>query len=218
MLKIELKEETSVFTSDGKEVGKVNRFVLDPATDEVTHIVVQKGWLLPEDKVVPFEMVRSADEDKVILNEGIDDFDQLPAFEETHFIKINNDGIDPSGTRTYAPAYYWYPSYENIGYPAYGLGRPVWPPTEVRQNIPENTVPLKDGSNVISSDRKHVGDVERLFIEPNSNKVTHFLISQGLLFKDHKMVPVSWVKSVEEDKVNLTVPSKVLETLPAYKV
>jgi uncharacterized protein YrrD len=70
---------------------------------------------------------------------------------------------------------------------------------------------------VISSAGKHVGDVERLFLEPEFRNVTHFLIRQGLLFKDPKMVPVNWVKSVEENKVNLTVSSGVLEDLPAYK-
>ncbi len=216
MQELQVKEGTPVFTSDGKQAGKINRFVLDPTSEEVTHIVVEKGWLLPEDKVVPFEMVESASKDKVTLKKDIGDFDQLPPFEETHFIQANGEGIPVTGGRTYyAPAYYWYPPPNGyVGYPAYGLPYPTWPPVVVQQNIPENTVPLKQGANVISLDGKHVGDVERLFVDPESKKVTHFLISKGLLFKDHKVVPTNWVKSVEEDKVNLTVSSKLLEDLP----
>ncbi len=220
MLKLEIKEGTPVFTSDGKEVGKINRFVLNPVTDEVTHLVVQKGWLLPEDKVVPFEMVDSASEDKVTLKKDLDDFDQLPPFEETRFVQAKpGEGIPVTGGRThYVPTYYWYPPPNGyIGYPAYGLPYPTWPPTVTQQNIPANTVPLENGSNVISSDGKHVGDVERLFVEPESKKVTHFLISQGLLFTDRKMVPVNWVKSVKENEVDLTVSSQFLEALPAYQ-
>ncbi len=218
---VQLREGTSVFTSGGKEVGKVNRFIIDPATEEVTHIVVEKGWLLPEDKVVPFEMVRSATEDKVVLKENLDDFNELPPFEETHFVRANREGDRGAGRTppdSYVPAYYWYPPpYGYMGYPAYGLGSAAWPPTVTQQNIPANTVPLKDGSNVISSDGRHVGDVERLLVEPDSGKVTHLLISQGLLFKDHKMIPTNWVQAVEEDKVNLKVSSRVLEDLPPYK-
>ncbi len=220
MLKLEIKEGTPVFTSDGKEVGKINRFVLNPATDEITHIVVQKGRLLPEDTVVPFEMIDSTSEDKVVLKEDAKDFDQLPPFEETHFVQANSgNGIPVTGSRTYyAPAYYWYPPPNGyIGYPAYGLPYPTWPPSVTQQNIPENTVPLQNGSNVISSDEKHVGDVERLFVEPHSKKITHFLISHGVLFKDHKMVPVNWVQSVEENKVHLTVSAEVLKDLPPYQ-
>lgn len=224
MLKVELKEGTNVFTSGGKEVGKINRFILDPKTNEVTHIVVQKGWLLPEDKVVPFDRVRSATEDKVILNENIDDFNQLPPFEESHFVRVSDeDGLNASRrTGEYpsyrsAPAYYWYPPSGYVGYPAYGMGLAPWPPMETQQNIPANTIPMKEGIDVVSSDGKHVGDVERLFVERETNKATHFLISQGLLFKDHKLVPASWVKSATEDKVQLAVSAKVLESLPSYQ-
>jgi sporulation protein YlmC with PRC-barrel domain len=220
---MELKEGMSVVTPGGEEVGKVNRFVLDPATNEVTHIVLQKGWLLPEDKVVPFEMVREGSEGKIILSEEVGDFEQLPPFEETRFIRATDerpgDGT-PEGDPAYhyTPAYYWYPSHANIGYPGFGLGYYAWPPAgETRRNIPEDTIPLKEGTDVISSDGEHVGDVERLIIEPDSGRATHFVISQGLLFKDRKLVPAHWVRMVEEDQVHLVVSARLLERLPAYE-
>jgi uncharacterized protein YrrD len=213
---MELKAGTSVFTPGGEELGKVSRFVLDPAKNEVTHLVIQKGWLLAEDKVIPFDMVSTADEEKVRLKEEIGDIDQLPPFEETHYIETNRPGPGPESVPgyRYAPAYYWYPPYGFAGYPGgyYGL-----PPTETVRNIPADTVPISEGSNVVSSDGNHVGDVERLFVDPASNKATHFLISQGLLFKEHKLVPAHWVKSVEEGKVHLVVSSELLERLPDYR-
>ncbi len=216
---MELKEGTSVFTLSGEEVGKINRFVLDPATNEVTHIVVQKGWLLPEDKVVPIAMVSTATEERVELNQKIDDPDQLPPFEETHFVEVTEKDISSTGPSTYryAPAYYWYPPSGYIGYPAFGPGYYGWPPVETTRNIPADTIPLKEGADVISSDGEHVGDVERLFVNAESNKATHFLISEGLLFKERKLVPAHWIRSVEENKVNLAVPSRLLERLPAYQ-
>jgi uncharacterized protein YrrD len=219
---IELKEGTRVFTPGGEEVGRVNRFVLDPASDEVTHIVIEKGWLLPEDKVVPFEMVDTAGEDKVILREELGDFDELPPFEEAHFINVTDDDPNRPGPAAapvypYAPAYYWYPSRMDIGFPSASLGYYPAVPTETTRNIPEGTVPLKEGTNVMSSDDEHVGDVERLFVDADSNKVTHILISQGLLFKDRKLVPAHWIKAVEENEVSLAVPSRLLERLPSYE-
>jgi uncharacterized protein YrrD len=218
-LKMELKEGTSVFTASGEEVGKINRVVLDPATNEVTHIVVQKGWLLPEDKVVPLRMVSSATEEKVVLNEDTGDFEQLPPFEETHYVELPEGDTSPAkqSNYRYAPAYYLYPPSGYTGYPAYGLGYYGWPPIVTQQNIPENTIPLKEGSKVISSDDEHVGDIERLIVDPDSNRATHFLISQGLLFRERKLVPADWVRSVEEDRVHLAVPSKLLERLPAHE-
>ena len=238
MSKLELREGAGVYTPGDEQVGKVNGFVLDPATNEVTHIVVQKGWLFPDDKVLSFDMIASADEDRVVLKENIGDIDELPAFEETHFISPREADITrQGGTRpveerrraetiqedasegrsaalSVAPAYYWYPPHGYVGYPVgyYGL-----PPLETVRNIPADTIPVKEGTDIMSSDGKHVGDVERLLVEPNSNKATHFVISQGVFFKDRKLVPTHWVRSVDEDKIHLSVNSELLEQLPSYE-
>lgn len=214
---MELKEGTSVFTPNGDEVGRINRFVLHPATNEVTHIVVQKGWLFPEDKVVPMSMIRTATEDRLVLNQ-VEDADQLPAFEETHYIELNSGDLNPTGPAAYryAPAYYWYPPSGYLGYPELGpayYGLPV----ETTRNIPADAVPLKEGANVMTADGEHVGDVERLFVDSESSKVTHVLISEGFLFKERKLIPAHWLRSVEEDKVFLAVPATLLERLPAYQ-
>lgn len=219
MLNVELKEGTKVETSDGKELGRISRFVLNPETNEVTHIVVQKGWLLPEDKVIPFDRLSSATDDKVILNEDIRDFDELPPFEESHYIRAS-DRDTRTGRADNDPisaGYYWYPPNGYLGYPAYGMGPYSWPPAETVQNIPADTVPLKEGTNVFSSDGEHIGDVERLLIASSSNTVTHLVISQGTFFQDRKLVPANWIRSVTEGAVQLLMSSDVLRRLPAYE-
>jgi uncharacterized protein YrrD len=235
MAKLELREGAGVFTPGDEQVGRVSGFVLDPATNAVTHIVVQKGWLLPEDKIIPFDMVTSATEDRVALNRNIENVDDFPAFEQTHYITPRDaDGslanTSPSEERrraeivreeasegmsaalSYAPAYYWYPPQGYIGYRAGGL-----PPMETIRNIPEGTVPLKEGTDILSSDGEHVGDVERLLVEPDSNQVSHVLISQGVFFKDRKLIPMHWVTSVTEENVHLSVTSEFLKQLPSYE-
>lgn len=224
MKQIELKEGTSVFTPHGREVGKINRIVLDPETNEITHIVVQKGWLFSEDKVIPFDRVRSTNDDKVVLDVNINDFDQLPPFEETHYVGIS-DGDKAARTTpadaypadVFVPGFYWYPPYGFAGNQAYGLPYYTWPRTETEQNIPANTVALKKGTRVLTSDEKHVGNVEQLMLEPNSRKVTHFLISEGFFFKDRKLIPANWIKSATDDEVRLNVSSGVLNRVPAYQ-
>jgi uncharacterized protein YrrD len=218
---MELKEGMSVYAPDGEEIGKINRFVLDPATNEITHLVIEKGKLFSEDKVLPFRMIYPAGE-RVVLKEATGDLEKLPAFEEKYFVRAD-DGEDviATGNNTHTQrnpsTFFWYPSVVNTGFPAYELENPSVTPVEIRRNIPDGAVSLKEGANVISSDGKHVGDVERLFLETGSNRATHFLISQGLLFKDQKLVPIDWVKSMEEDQVRLAVTSQVLERLPSYQ-
>jgi len=222
MLKnMELREGVGVFTSDNKQVGKINRFILDPETNEVTHVVVQKGWLLSEDKVVPLGMISSATGEKVILTREAEDFNKLPPFEESHFVRTYDDDFHrpEDAADSLSPVYFWYPPllYPNHG--AYGMPNSPLAPlahVETRRNIPDETVPLQEGANVISSDDKHVGDVERLFLDASSKKVTHFLIAKGLFFKEHKLIPIHWVKYVGEKTVRLLVSAELLERLPDY--
>lgn len=215
---MQLKEGTGVFTAQGEEIGKINRIVLNPVSKEVTHIVVQKGLLFPEDKVVPVEWIESADADRVTLSLNSADVQNLPPFEEVYYVSLDEAERRrlanlPHG---YTPAYYWYPPY---GLPAYPFTA-VIPPNvamETERNIPSNTVPLKEGADVISAEGEHVGDVERVFTDPDSNMATHFLISQGLLLKERKLVPANWISSIEEEKVHLAVGEKLIEQLPAYQ-
>lgn len=123
-------------------------------------------------------------------------------------------GGEPKYYPVPGPAYYWYPPHGYAGFP---VGYYGWPAVDTTRNIPEGTTPLKEEADVISSDGEHVGDVGRLFVEPDKNRVTHFTISQGLLFRDQKLVPAHWVKSVEEDKVHLSVSSEFLRGLPSHE-
>ena len=220
MLKnMEIKEGVGVFMPDGEQVGKVNRFVLNPATNEVTHIVVQKGWLLPEDKVIPLRMLSSATPEKVVLNSAVGDFSELPPFEEEYFVRATDEPERPNDDLNdeRIPAYYWYPPRVHPVYPPFTLDYYPWLPLETKRNIPEETIPLKDGAQVISSDGKHVGSIERLLIEPSFNRATHLVIKHGTLLKERRILPTYWVGSVEEDKVYLLVSSQLVNRLPLYE-
>jgi uncharacterized protein YrrD len=214
----ELKEGTSVFTPDGDELGEINRFVLDPETHKVTHTVIRAGWLLTEDKVVPFDMV-STTEGGLVLSDKIQDLDQLPPFKDAHYVEISDRDREAGEMDNYpsGPAYYWYPPFGDPGYPAYGLGRYGFPPADTGQNVPTGTMALQEGIGVLSSDGELVGLVKRLLVDELSDEVTHFLISENLSFKEHKLVPARWVRSVTEDLVRLHVSSQLLERLPAYE-
>jgi uncharacterized protein YrrD len=213
---MELKEGTSVFSADHEEVGNINRVVLNPVTTQLTHIVVQKGLFFPEDRVVPIDWIASADVDRVVLSVNASEIQDLPPFEETHYIRLDEAEINRAHhpASDYPPYYYWYPSF--------GTPSPVFPPStmsgvipQTGQNIPEDTVALKEGTDVISADGDHIGDVEHVLVDPDSNQATHFLISKGLLLKEKKLVPADWISRVTEEKVYLAVGSRLVDQLPA---
>ena len=218
---MEFKDGTEVKTSNGDKVGTIDRVVLDPKTDQVTHVVVRKGFLLPEDKVVRVEDIASASEDTVMLRNDIENLNDLPPYEERYYVPWEDvEDRHAAGPNKAAP-YYWYPPvgaawWGTPGYAGdYGYA-PYLTPVEVVHNIPEGTVALKKGAKVYSSEGDHVGNVERLFVSADE-RISHFVISEGLIFKSKKLVPTSWVTDVTEDEVYLSVAKKVLDRLEDFE-
>jgi sporulation protein YlmC with PRC-barrel domain len=104
------------------------------------------------------------------------------------------------------PVYPGYPGYPERPYVA-----------ETEQNIPEDTVALAEGAKVYGSDGEHVGDVEQVFMDAQTDQATHLVISRGLLLKERKLVPTTWATTVGEDEVYLSVDSSFMDRLPDYK-
>src|SRR5258706_5506589 len=177
-LKMQFKQGANVSTYDGKNVGSVDRVVLHPNTKEVTHIVVRKGFLFNEDKIIPLDLVASASEDKVTLRRDAAHLDKLPPFEEVHYIPLDESEVATAAYPLgWASPYYWYEPL--MGATNYAAGYVPYR-SETEQNIPEDTVALKEGARVISEDDQHVGNVERVFTRSDNDRATHFLISAGL--------------------------------------
>ena len=219
--KLEFKEGVDVYAADGRQVGRINRFVLDPATNEVTHIVVQAGWLLAADRIVALYMIESATEDEVILNIDAGDLDILPPFDEKYFISTTEEetGVKKDVFPRPVACYYWYPLQDQaqMAYLTYGLAYFPWPPAKKHWIVPEETASLKAGSRVISSDKRHVGDIEHLFVESASNRAAYLVLSRGQLTQERKCIPAHWIKYVDEDRVRLVVSSQLLRRLPSYE-
>lgn len=193
---MELKNGTSVMTIDGKDAGSLHRVVIKPETNEITHVVVQKGLITTEDKVIPIVKVASTSNDKISLTCTSDELKEMSPLE------INDYGSDSEGQ-----------VFDRLGGGMYTA-----PPAahnvlrEKARTIPDDLVALKEGAPVISQDGRHVGNIEKVFAE--SGKVTHFIASQGILLKTRKAIPIEWVQTLSDEEVKLTVAANQLDDLP----
>lgn len=245
---MKLDKDARIFTVGGEDIGNLNRFVLDPRTKKVTHIVFEHGLLTKTEYLVPMELVDRIDETGIHLRElPVDSFIELQRFEETDYVITDEHAFLESGYASDNPtgAYYYYPSA-----PLLGMGGPtVIPPSnnprvqspvgyndagnvplrmsdpgaeppvrkEIEENIPEGTVALKEGAKVISSDGKHIGDIERLVMNPQGKQATHLLVTKGLLTKEKKLLPIDWVDQLGEEEVHLVVDAPLIDRLPRYE-
>jgi uncharacterized protein YrrD len=218
---MQFKENAVVLTSSGQKVGRIDRVVINPKSHEVTHFVVKKGLLFTEDKVIAIDDVDSATEERVLLKKGRQDPDDFPDFEETQYVPVKEDRTaegQSSGGRD--PLAWYYPLPGGAWWRARNFDYPGMPkPSYVRKtdtNIPEGTVALEEGAKVLSADGEHVGDIERVYADDEEQRVTHLVISQGLVSKSRRLIPSMWVDSVSEEIVRLSVGERFIEALPQY--
>lgn len=215
-----LKKGADVYSSQGEKLGTLERVVLDPETKEVTHLVIGKGFLFKTNKLVDMDMIDPTIEDKITLSSSKQQLENFQDFEETHYVDLEqseNPGSDE------LPASYWYPPINMVWWRAGGTDNPIYYPgmpayvARTTQNIPEGTVALEEGAKVVSADRKHIGNIKQLIVDPQDNRVTHLVINEGVLFKERKLVPVTWISEIDESEVHLSVASDFLSRLPAYE-
>lgn len=211
-----LVKGADVYSSSGEKIGTLSRVVIDPNTNEVTHLVIERGLLFTTDKLVPIGLFNSENQEKIILLDSDLDLTALEDFQNDDYVNLGPTEYSQGEVESS----YWYPP---INYAWWRTGTqmlsPPMPLYTVRaaQNIPEGTVALEEGARVVSADDKHVGNIEQLIVDSQDNRVTHLVISEGLFFKEHKLVPVLWISTLGEQQVRLSVNSRTLERLPAYK-
>lgn len=218
---MQFRENAGVFTANGDKVGHIAKVVMSPRTKEVTHLIVREGFLFTEDKVLPIVMVRHATDEQVTLRSDLGEktIDNLPRYEEHYFVPADLADYQNDAAVAYPTAGYLYP-YGPAGlyggYPAFWAeGDPRY--VERRgENIPDDTIALSTGADVVTSDDRHVGHLEQVIVDEDNDRATHFVIAQGLFFKDRKLVPTSWISGVTQDKVELSVTSGLLARLPSY--
>jgi uncharacterized protein YrrD len=211
------RENADVLTFGGEKIGRIERVVVDPATDKVTHLVVKKGLLLTRDKVVPVDQIESTAEEQVVLKKIAAEPDAFPNFEETEHIPVA--GIEEFERREaeQAQRVIWYhtrielPWWSRGPYP--GSSKPLFV-KKTRRNIPEGTIPLEEGAKVVDAGGDAVGEIEEVYAEPEEHRVTHLLISRGTFSKEKKLIPSMWVKDIFENSVRLSVKNEVIESLP----
>jgi uncharacterized protein YrrD len=209
---MQLNQGARIFTANGKEVGHLDRVVIDPKTKEITHIVIHQGFLFTKDKVVNVESINTGEEDRITLWMNDRDLADLPDFEETQYVlsgRSQEGGSMVSGPIGIAPApMYSYPPHSSPNYTK-----------QVKQNIPEETVAVKEGAKVTARDGKELGYVEQIITRAHDDHVLYFLVSipTGLLSKEKKMIPSRWIDRLNQNEVHLAVEAKAVEKLPTLE-
>ena len=177
--------------------GRVTQVVLDPIADTVTHLMVEPEHRKGVGRLVPIERVEVRN-DHVDLDYTRAEFDKLQIAEEVRFL----EGVEG------------YPGYDPddvLLWPYFGGNTTV--PVTV-DTLPVGQVAVQRGEEVHATDGR-VGEVEGLIVDGRNHHVTHFVLKEGhLLGRKEVAIPISAVKSVDENGVALTISKHAVGDLP----
>jgi len=173
--------------------GKVSRLIIDPATEAVTHLVIQPKHRLGVGRLVPLDLVDTT-AGGIRLRCTVEEFGELEPAQETELIDDGTAGLGIGGLN--APM---------------GLISPVQ--TMVQDVVPLGEADVDRGDPVYALDGE-IGRVQGLMVDPDDHRVTHVLLEEGHLWGRKKVsIPVSAVTGVENG-IRLSLTKRQVEDLP----
>ena len=173
--------------------GKVSRVIIDPATETVTHLVIEPKHRLGVGRLVPLDLVDTVAGD-IRLRCTVEEFGQLEPAQETELIEDATGSLGPGALNT-----------------AMGVTSPV--PIMVEDVVPLGEAGVERGEPVHALDGE-IGRVQGFLVDPDDHRVTHVLLEEGHLWGRKKVsIPVRAVTGVENG-IRLSLTKKQVEDLP----
>ncbi len=205
---MQFRNGAEVLTREGTKLGTVERLVMDPSQDVVTHLVVSKGFLFPKERVLRVALVTEASHDTIVVGPDIDP-DQLPEFEESHYLRLEDAAAGENLERQPVPLVWATPIFE-----ADLAGYPLYPSDTVREttrNVPEGSHVVKAGSSVVTADGETVGKVNEVHVS-DSGRLISIEVGRGW-FKNEQAIPAHLIRTIDDDLVVLAVGQSTISQL-----
>ncbi|MBI3941753.1 MAG: BON domain-containing protein [Chloroflexi bacterium] len=200
------------------QCGTLNKVIVNPDTAEVTDIVVEKGFLLKDDLVVPVTAVESADGEEVRLSIDSEQLKEHPVYNATQFTIPEPDAAVPPGFKTGDFMYWLQPT--GMGQPYVPEGNSLIAPDPYEEGYPKERVEipeahslpaaydtLEKGTKVVGPDGE-IGHVDHLLADGRTEKITHLLVKRND-GKGDISIPLSQVQQIDKDRILVSGPVSV---------
>lgn len=198
---MQIPMDVEVQCTDGP-AGHTAAIIVDPASKQVTHVVVKgKGTLMGE-FLVPVDMVDQATPHAVILRWSREKLAEADRFDKA--IIVDQGGISPEGGMMWP-----YAGVDDINF-----GSPS-PSTYIQvEQVPGSEIAVHVGAHVDATDGR-VGKIDEFVIDRESGTITHIILRHGHLWsKEEISVPVSAIDHIADDIVYLKLDKAGVEALP----
>ncbi len=205
-------------TSDGQDIGSIDRLILDPDTNQVKAAVIRKGVFLRRDIEAPRDLLDVLPDGAIRLAATAKEAHSLPEFLPSAYTTPPADYPLPAGYSAES-------MYVPYGYGLGGLGvTPLGMMTDTavsrevsaawrRQDL-ENAV-VQEGSVVLGHDGEQVGEVHQLTFDEQTGVLTHIVVRKGFLFTKDTELPASLIGGVSDGVVTLSAATEEVKSAMA---
>jgi sporulation protein YlmC with PRC-barrel domain len=215
-----LRHGAHVESADGKDLGRLHSVVVDPRDNEVTHIIVNAGPHFPEPGFgapelinVPIEQMEDAGEDKVVLRSSRDEFRKLPQWVERDFTPAVP--TEPEGKRPNYAHQLWDTGAALAASFASLLTGIAVPAETVKKASFEREI-LNDAPVWRLEPHTHVGDVERVLVDEETDEIKELVIRRGAFFGEDVVLPMDYVTEIQDGVVHVQLTDEELHGLQTY--
>ncbi len=199
---MEIALDVDVHCTDGR-CGRSTYIILNPTTEQVTHLVVKEREAPHEERSVPVRWIAKTTPDVILLDRTKSEFAKRAPFQQTDYVQtdIPQHATDPKLTLLWP---YAVPVKRIVD--------------EKVKRIPPGELAVRRGARVRATDGR-VGRVDEFIVGPESGNITHLVLRErNLLSQKEVSVPLADIERIEENTVFLKLDKKSVKALPAIPV
>ena len=214
---MDISVNATVQCSDGPG-GRSTYVVVNPITEQVSHIVVKQKQPPHVERLVPAHFVKATAPKQIELSCTRDQLSRFRPFVETEIVRVRAPLLDSANR-----AYHGDEDIMSLPYTRMELSQTVEEAslsvTPHRfKAIPPGELALRRGARVQATDGR-VGRVDEFVVDPESTYITYVIMRKGHLWGEEEIgIPVSAIERIAEDVVYLKLDKRQIEALPAIKV
>ena len=228
-MRIELGDH--VISRDGHRLGTVKYLVLDPATEQVKKVVVEKGMLLVNDVEFPLDAFVEGDSHGVYVSYSAEQAHLLPHFDLALYTPVEKERLPsflnyPLGGILWPGSYLGQP-FVGSEYPLMAGGFPlvftdqnsgqqerrseeISEVASVRKQLDRANAVIAAGDPVVSRDGETIGEVHSVVIDSVTGMPTTLVVRKGHLFIDDTTLMGDSISAVDDGVVTLNMDRQEL--------
>lgn len=206
MQKLNLMFGATVFTLD-KHCGQLLKVAVDPATQKVSDLILEDGWLFKRFPVVPITDVTDTFANNVHLKVNNE---QVKTYREYREATIERGAPEWPSAKAVGEVDYMVMPATDV--PNLALAR-----EKVRFGVPDEFVIL-DSDTRVNGLEEHLGSLSHVIVHAEDHLISDLVITRGSLFAKYYIIPIGLVDWLTESEIHTAVTKEELDRLPEYSL